>query len=75
MHPVTHLEGRHLKSNAVSRQSQHGVTKGKSCLHDLTPFYDKWAKIFYIFYTFCILERLLVLPLAASFRTSCPAVR
>ena len=33
--------GRHLKNNAIIRHSQHGFTKGKSCLTNLISFYDK----------------------------------
>ncbi|KAK4822413.1 hypothetical protein QYF61_015160 [Mycteria americana] len=32
---------RHLKNNAIIRHSQHGFSKGKSCLINLIPFYDK----------------------------------
>ncbi|KAK4810513.1 hypothetical protein QYF61_004293 [Mycteria americana] len=32
---------RHLKDNAVIRHSQHGCTKGRSCLTNLISFYDK----------------------------------
>ncbi|KAK4822655.1 hypothetical protein QYF61_018607 [Mycteria americana] len=32
---------RHLKNNAIVRHSQHGFTKGKSCLTNLISFYDK----------------------------------
>ncbi|KAK4810929.1 hypothetical protein QYF61_013337 [Mycteria americana] len=32
---------RHLKDNAIIRHSQHGFTKGKSCLTTLISFYDK----------------------------------
>ncbi|GAB0207248.1 mitochondrial enolase superfamily member 1 [Grus japonensis] len=32
---------RHLKNNAIIRHSQHGFTKGKSCLTNLISFYDK----------------------------------
>ncbi|KAK4811344.1 LOW QUALITY PROTEIN: hypothetical protein QYF61_027573, partial [Mycteria americana] len=32
---------RHLKDNAIIRQSQHGFTKGKSCFTNLISFYDK----------------------------------
>jgi len=32
---------RHLKSNAINRHSQHGFTKGKSCLTNEVSFYDK----------------------------------
>ncbi|KAK4828602.1 hypothetical protein QYF61_000054 [Mycteria americana] len=32
---------RHLKNNAIIRHSQHGFTKGKSCLANLISFYDK----------------------------------
>ena len=32
---------RHLKNNAIIRHSQHGYTKGKSCLTNLISFYDK----------------------------------
>ncbi|PKU28555.1 rna-directed dna polymerase from mobile element jockey-like [Limosa lapponica baueri] len=32
---------RHLKDNAIIRHSQYRFTKGKSCLTELTSFYDK----------------------------------
>ena len=32
---------RHLKSNTMTRYSQYGFRKEKSCLTDLTFFYDK----------------------------------
>jgi len=32
---------RHLKSNAIIRHSQHGFTKGKSCLTNSVSFYVK----------------------------------
>ncbi|KAK4811153.1 hypothetical protein QYF61_019784 [Mycteria americana] len=32
---------RHLKDNAIIRHSQHGITKGKSCLTNLISFYNK----------------------------------
>ncbi|KAK4806855.1 hypothetical protein QYF61_012576 [Mycteria americana] len=32
---------RHLKNNAIIRHSQHGFTKGKSCLTNLISSYDK----------------------------------
>ncbi|KAK4811167.1 hypothetical protein QYF61_019798 [Mycteria americana] len=32
---------RHLKNNAIIRHSQHGITKGKSCLTNLISFYNK----------------------------------
>ena len=32
---------RRLKNNAIIRHSQHGFTKGKSCLTNLISFYDK----------------------------------
>ena len=32
---------RHLKNNAIIRHSQHGFTKGKSCLTNLISFYDR----------------------------------
>ncbi|GAB0207914.1 mitochondrial enolase superfamily member 1 [Grus japonensis] len=32
---------RHLKNNAIIRHSEHGFTKGKSCLTNLISFYDK----------------------------------
>lgn len=34
---------RHLKNNAVIRYSEHGFTKGKSCLTDLISLYGKVA--------------------------------
>ena len=34
------IEG-HLKNNAIIRPSQHGFTKGKSCLTNLLSLYDK----------------------------------
>ena len=33
--------GRHLKDNAIIRHSQHGFTKGKSCLTNLISSYGK----------------------------------
>ncbi|KAK4823250.1 hypothetical protein QYF61_000217 [Mycteria americana] len=38
------IEG-HLKTNAIIRQSQHGCTKGKSCLTNLVSFYDKVTRL------------------------------
>jgi len=32
---------RHFENNAIIRHSQHGFTKGKSCLPNLISFYDK----------------------------------
>lgn len=32
---------RHLKNNTIPRHSQHGLTKGKSCLTDFISFYVK----------------------------------
>ncbi|MCQ4179620.1 hypothetical protein FK518_29190, partial [Klebsiella pneumoniae] len=32
---------RHLKDSAIIKRSQHGFTKGKSCLTHLTSFSDK----------------------------------
>ncbi|KAK4810585.1 hypothetical protein QYF61_007322 [Mycteria americana] len=36
---------RHLKNNAIIRHSQHGFTKGKSCLTNLISFYDKVTRL------------------------------
>ncbi|KAK4807228.1 hypothetical protein QYF61_024348 [Mycteria americana] len=36
---------RHLKNNAILRHSQHGFTKGKSCLSNLISFYDKVTRL------------------------------
>ena len=36
---------RHLKTNAITRHSQHGFTKGKSCLTNLISFYDKVTRL------------------------------
>ena len=71
---------RHLKDNAIIRHSQHGFTKGKSCLPNLISFYDKVTclvdggkAVDVVFPGFKV--RLLVLSLTASFWTSCPTVR
>ncbi|KAK4831911.1 LOW QUALITY PROTEIN: hypothetical protein QYF61_020058 [Mycteria americana] len=36
---------RHFKNNAIIRHSQHGFTKGKSCLTNLISFYDKVTRL------------------------------
>ncbi|KAK4807096.1 hypothetical protein QYF61_018437 [Mycteria americana] len=36
---------KHLKDNAVIGQSQHGFTRGKSCLTNLISFYDKVTRL------------------------------
>ncbi|KAK4818855.1 hypothetical protein QYF61_020074 [Mycteria americana] len=36
---------RHLKNNALMRHSQHGFTKGKSCLSNPISFYDKFTHL------------------------------
>ncbi|KAK4818859.1 LOW QUALITY PROTEIN: hypothetical protein QYF61_020078 [Mycteria americana] len=36
---------RHLKNNALMRHSQHGFTKGKSCLSNPISFYDKFTRL------------------------------
>lgn len=36
---------RHLKNNAIPGHSQHGLTKGKSCLTNFVSFYDKVTRL------------------------------
>lgn len=36
---------RHLKNNVFIRHSQHGLTKGKSCLTNFVSFYDKVTRL------------------------------
>jgi len=36
---------RHAKNNQGIRPSQHGFTKGKSCLTNLISFYDKVTRL------------------------------
>ncbi|KAK4818651.1 hypothetical protein QYF61_016700 [Mycteria americana] len=36
---------RHLKNSALMRHSQHGFTKGKSCLSNPISFYDKFTRL------------------------------
>ena len=69
---------RHLKNNAVIRHSQHGFTKGKSCLTELISFYDKVTHLVdegkVVDVVFLDFSRLLIMCLTASFWTSCPTV-
>ena len=70
---------RHFKDNAIIRHSQQGFTKPKQCPTKLMSFYNKVTHLVAagkaVEWLFGILVRLLILPLTASFGTSCPAVR
>ena len=37
---ITGATERHLKDDAIIRHSQHGFTKGKSCLTNFISFYN-----------------------------------